>query len=42
MTQLSSPPHAREVAVEVECHAPVLVLGLDRTAERNASAGEAR
>src|SRR5882762_6051571 len=36
MTHLSSPPEAREVAVKVERHGPVLLMGLNRPAKRNA------
>jgi hypothetical protein len=42
MTHLSSPPAAQEVAAKVERHGPVLLMGRNRRAKRNASAGEAQ
>jgi enoyl-CoA hydratase/carnithine racemase len=36
MTHLSSSPEAQEVAVKVERHGPVLLMGLNRPAKRNA------
>jgi hypothetical protein len=42
MTHLNSPPEAQEVAVKGERHGRIMLMGLNRSAERNASASEAR
>jgi hypothetical protein len=41
MTHLNSPAAAQKAAVKIESHGPVLLMGLNRSAERNASASEA-